>query len=609
MPVLFSAYYMLYLNVRLTIRGVMKSLFKPLCLGVFLLAVIPCFFNREPAIYRRARGFSSLNGIITSRDVRAVILDLDFTLAESGQSVNTDIIEQIFVLNREGMHIAIVSGAFYETIDNRMLSQIRAYSETYQAYFDWTKFYIFPNTGSEGFKFNHIGTPERFFHRPFSVEQSEVITQAVRDFRSHYGDDSIVKIYDQSQSKVTLYFKTTGVEAINDYLGFFHKHLEGLGVEISSSGSRESIDITTVNKGEPLNIIKDRLGLQSGDLMVVGDSFKDDHGNDRPMLLEGALIFNVGEASSRSGLINTSDYLDPNIAGVEHTLSLLTMLVDKSDDFMNIFQSIRFGQRRSYSRTIDDSGFRIEIYGQHFPQLRARGAFSSESGFLAIRVFDNEGDILAYSVIYPTYYGYNLTYSRRANKEIGDLAEILIAQSKDAFGLESGTYQMQEFRINPRSAEILGVYLTPYFYQEHIASGLSSLEAFVLAVDSMDENIVQSSLGQMPDVETIERRMTELNQALPESFRQDFNNYYLYYYIIKSYPGGAEQLRQDLEREIEGNRVIDKAQTIVAQYLAEHIRSNPLFFDRLRMPRAEYLLSSLRGIVEALSLDFRYVER
>ncbi len=526
----------------------MKNLFKPIYLGIVLSNVVLLSFNRASLNCRRLRAPLSLEGAIASQQIKAIVLDLDFTLAESGQPIDDDALEDLFILNRQGMHIAVVSGAFYEIINQRLLSQIIRYSEARQLSFDWTRFYVFSNTGAEGFRFSEDGQHHRFFNRPFSLQQYGAIANAAADFSRYYGADSIVRVYDQSQSKFTLYFQETGLEAISEYIGFFNQRLEGLNLEISSGGNRVSIDITTVNKGEPLEVIKAMLGFENEELMIVGDSFKDEYGNDRSMLLAGALVFNVGEVASRAGLINTADYLDPNTAGVEHTLNLLNGLIESNIDFMEVFQDIRYGGPfENYNGTINDGDVRIEIYGKRLDSVSERGELSEKTGFLTIKVFNNNtNEILAYSVVYPTPFGYALAYSQGVDRDIGSLAGSIMAQAKEAFRLEPGISRMQQLTIQPSSVQILGSYLSSYFYEKHLYTS-SYLEAFISAVDSLREAIKEFSIGKMPDEATIVDRLKTVylnsldkskEMELLESSRElsnHFNNYYFYYHLFATF--------------------------------------------------------------------------
>ncbi|MDP8252823.1 MAG: hypothetical protein P9X27_00265 [Candidatus Kaelpia aquatica] len=302
----------------------MKNILKLGYLGVVLSILFLSSFESETFNCRRLKAPTSLEDIIASRSIKILVLDMDFTLVNSGESIGEDMIEAL--LNEKGMDICIVTGAFYETVDRRVLSQIRQYNETHQRNFDWTKFYLFTDTGSAGFVFDESGESRRFFNRIFSLEQSVAIEQVVEDFRAQYGQDSIAKTY-ESQSKFTSYFRDTGLEAMNEYVEFFSQRLSSFEVKISSGGNRESIDITMVDKGEALRVVKTILGLNNEDFMVVGDSFKDEYSNDKSMLLEGALVFNVGEVSSRVGLINTSDYFDSDTCGPQHTLNLLNLFL------------------------------------------------------------------------------------------------------------------------------------------------------------------------------------------------------------------------------------------------------------------------------------------
>ncbi len=311
-----------------------------------------------------------------------------------------------------------------------------------------------------------------------------------------------------------------------------------------------------------------------------------------------------------------------NCRRLRATLSLSDGLIENNIAFEEIFRDIRDGQRSSYSRTINSSNVRIEIYGQHLAPASDRGELSGETVFLTIKVFNYQNDILAYSVVYPTQYGYALAYSQRANADIGSLAESIMIKAKEAFGLEPKISYMQELGILPKSAQILGSYLSSYFYEKYLYTS-SHLEAFVSTVDSLRQAITEFSLGNMPDVDTIASRLKtvylkpsgkskELSEEellkLSRELSDHFNSYYFYYHFIKNYPNGTSRLRSDLEQEIVGCRLIEQAEDRCVAYLQQYLEQEALRFKGVRIPKATALAPIFRGLIEDLGINLRQIE-
>ncbi|MDP8216571.1 MAG: hypothetical protein P9L98_04570 [Candidatus Kaelpia imicola] len=311
---------------------------------LLLFSVVLSSIDTEQSLpLRRIKSTSFIEDIIGSRNIKLVGLDLDFTLSEPCEPITIEVIEQLIALNKEEVHICIITGALFKVVENRVLNPLRNFIETEQVDFDWEKFYLFTETGSSGYIFNSLSEERRIFHREFDQMQNDAIDQAWEDFNSRYGKDSTTDTY-RTSGKSTVYFKSTGIEPITEYVNFLREKLQGLDIEITAGGNLESIDLTCCNKGEAVSVIQSLLGLRSNELMLVGDSFKYEFSNDRHMAANGALVFNVGEkAENLEGAYNTGELFPYLAMGPQRTLALLRVLEDRFTSFNNIFRDIREG--------------------------------------------------------------------------------------------------------------------------------------------------------------------------------------------------------------------------------------------------------------------------
>jgi hydroxymethylpyrimidine pyrophosphatase-like HAD family hydrolase len=256
------------------------------------------------------------------------VLDLDFTLAPLREPIPDELLDLLFKLNAQGIDICILTGAMEEIVEWRVLSRIREY-EGKVGKFDWEKFYLCTNTGASGYRFQG-GKMIRIFHEKFNEEQMLRVKEAVAKFKQRYGEDSITEVY-VKPSKYSMYFKDTGKDPISEYVAFFENELKDFGVNISSGGNRESIDLTVSDKGEAIRRIQRLLMVRDEEIMGLGDSFADPFSNDRPMACGKFLIFNVGERASedlKGKVYDLDDYCPEIPRGHPRTKLLLRLLLD-----------------------------------------------------------------------------------------------------------------------------------------------------------------------------------------------------------------------------------------------------------------------------------------
>lgn len=301
----------------------------------FLIAVwgfsLPLWtaLDNDNACLRRVKP-GEIYSVLKERKARALVLDLDYTLAPSRRPVEEEVVEQLFEINARGINICIITGAMEENVERRVLSLIREYAVRYGKKFDWSKFFLFTNTGSSGYRFDNSGNAVRFFHKTFTPYQSAEIRRAVESFRQKYGEDSITREYVR-EGKYTMYFKHTGKEPISEYVAFFRRMLSGLELSITAAGNRESIDITACHKGIAVTTLQELLNLGSEKILVVGDSFVDEFANDRHMVQGNALVFNVGESASpdlKGRVVDLENYFSFLPRGPSRTFLLLKLFIE-----------------------------------------------------------------------------------------------------------------------------------------------------------------------------------------------------------------------------------------------------------------------------------------
>lgn len=289
--------------------------------------------DNENICARRVK-LGQIYSLLKERDVRALVLDLDYTLASLRRPIGEEVVKQLFEINARGINICIITGAMEENVEWRVLSPIREYAARYGKKFDWSKFFLFTNTGSSGYRFDSSGNAVRFFHHTFTPGQSAEVKRAVESFRQKYGEDSITEEY-VKEGKYTMYFKHTGKESISEYVEFFRKKLSWLGLNITAAGNRESIDITVCHKGIAITTLQKLLNLDSEKIMVVGDSFVDEFANDRHMVQGNVLVFNAGEPASRDlegRIFDLEDYFPFLPPGPSRTSLLLKLFIETLEE-------------------------------------------------------------------------------------------------------------------------------------------------------------------------------------------------------------------------------------------------------------------------------------
>lgn len=292
------------------------------------LSIILSFLLISNLASARRVKHARLSEILKGHKVRLLVLDLDFTLAPLREPISDELLELLFKLNALGINICILTGAMEETVERRVLSRIREY-EGRAGKFDWGKFYLCTNTGASGYRFEG-GRMVRVFHEEFDEGQMLRVKEAVKKFKQRYGEDSITEIY-VKPSKCSMFFKNTGKGPISEYVAFFESELKDFGVNISSGGNRESIDLTVSDKGEAIRRIQRLLTLSDEEIMVLGDSFADPFSNDRPMACGRFLIFNVGERASqdlKGKVYDLDDYCPEIPRGHPRTGFLLRLLLE-----------------------------------------------------------------------------------------------------------------------------------------------------------------------------------------------------------------------------------------------------------------------------------------
>ena len=244
---------------------------------------------------------------------KAVLSDLDGTLANTLQEVPKPIMEKILYLLGLGIQVGIITVQSYKEVEKYVLSQVPA---KYKALL--SNLTIYPATGSQGFGFDVNGDPlpsalYDISDVKLSDYQMQTWRQIVNDLVKEYGLDKEVKDKLGKTVATTIALVDAGSQIILRLKerGFLrpeiYKRLQssialaGLPITIKEIGGT-SIRMTLrgIGKARAVNyhltqVCKAHFGLQPKpqEVLVLGNSF-DENGDDRDMIIKGARVFSVG---------------------------------------------------------------------------------------------------------------------------------------------------------------------------------------------------------------------------------------------------------------------------------------------------------------------------
>lgn len=238
---------------------------------------------------------------------KAVIFDLDETLAESFQPLKPEMIGRLNAL-LEIMPAAIMTGAGFERINAEMLSQMPNIS---------SNFYIFPNSSSQCYlyengiwriEYNHLLTDDERARIRSAINECMQELDVIRNTQA-YG----TQIVDR---EAQIAFTVVGLEAPQEIkqgwdidgskrriiVDALQSKLAGFDILI---GGASTIDITRkdINKANGVEWLSRRLGFEPGEMLYVGDALYDG-GNDAVVIKTGIQTRSVAGPADTAKIID-----------------------------------------------------------------------------------------------------------------------------------------------------------------------------------------------------------------------------------------------------------------------------------------------------------------
>jgi len=268
--------------------------------------------------------------------IKGVVLDLDGTITFPGERTKESMIDKICKLIDLGYKIAIVTGRGYEEVEKMFLD---AFPDGFKK---WDAITIYPSGGAAGYSVDEgkIDLVYPYYEGVISAEQVQLIDRTIEEFRKKFGLKDLKVKYRRGSNntveEITLYKipLLQDESIIEEYLNFFKERFRETGVQIhlNIGGKSMSIDINILNKFDALNDFMQRYGFEAENLVICGDSFSGEFGNDRDLILPGSLIFNVGVDYNVPNEVFSFDMKDPE--GTEQVLEFIRKIKIFSDFLM-----------------------------------------------------------------------------------------------------------------------------------------------------------------------------------------------------------------------------------------------------------------------------------
>jgi membrane-associated protein len=284
--------------------------------GYFLGRVVPDAEKYLPPIILAILVFSSIPLIFEwwrrhapiSKCPRAILFDLDNTLAESFQTVEPETAENLRKLLSR-VPVAIMSGATFERMQAHVLSALP--TETNLA-----NLYLFPDTASRCYTYAS-GAWQRTYNHVFTAhEYANIVTilkeglekTAILKGAPQYGERVLAR-----ENQVTL--AAIGVDATAEAKAawdptrkkraklrrFLKKKLPGFDIRISG---RTAIDITRqgIDKAHGVRWLAEHIGVDTKEMLFIGDDLKPG-GNDAVVIPTGIRTHEVSKPEQTTRII------------------------------------------------------------------------------------------------------------------------------------------------------------------------------------------------------------------------------------------------------------------------------------------------------------------
>lgn len=296
---------------------IQNLIFKVDGFGVSLSDDIYANINREyeriKNIYQPRFDLPPMPLNLAGLSYKAVISDLDGTLADTLQAVPKPIIEKILYLLSLGIQVAVITGQSYKEVEKYFLAEV---PQSHKALLQ--NLTIYAATGSQGFGFDKNGNPlSRLLYNTAEVKLTDqqmsawrkIITallkehaldKEVRDKSGRVaaspakiidaGSQIIVRLEERGFLRREL-AKRLQAAIYKAQLPITLKEIGRTSIRMSIKGIDKSIAV----KYHLTNVCKNKFGveLKPEEVLILGNSF-DEEGDDREMMLKGAKVFSVG---------------------------------------------------------------------------------------------------------------------------------------------------------------------------------------------------------------------------------------------------------------------------------------------------------------------------
>jgi hydroxymethylpyrimidine pyrophosphatase-like HAD family hydrolase len=268
----------------------------------YVVSCLLLFFLSQEVNLRRIREENFLLNFFAGREIRLLVFDFDYTLALGGKLVSDELLDLLYDLNKRDYKIVIITGAFLSSIRERFITPMQQKHSD----FGWENIFIATNLGSEAYRFDKKGREIPIYRKKISQDQNVKIEEALGEFRERYGDQILESGYD-NEYKFFVTFKDP--EKVDEYGNFFKEKLGGFNLRVTCAGRCKTLEFSPYHKGDAIDKIRKSFfpNIANEGILIIGDSFTHKYSNDRTMLINGSLIFNVGRNTIGSPVVSLSD--------------------------------------------------------------------------------------------------------------------------------------------------------------------------------------------------------------------------------------------------------------------------------------------------------------
>lgn len=251
---------------------------------IVLLSLLVQGFYFSPPSARRVhiQPLSLIEEAILEHQSKAIMADLDGTIAPSGQKAPSELIEQIKQLLKEGFYFAVNTGSGIKEVERQFLKLIPPNLRK--------NLYIYMESSGYAIAFDEQGKEKELYHyelRPDQVSRiKDVLDELLANFKLKIRDVNY-----ERKSQITIHFQKgkNPAQLIAQAVEFLKKKLSEIAIIKTSANS---INISQVDKSEGVRHFLNLLEIPAGQLLVLGDAFDPD-GTDRPMAGAGAIVVSL----------------------------------------------------------------------------------------------------------------------------------------------------------------------------------------------------------------------------------------------------------------------------------------------------------------------------